>query len=182
MTEEKGMIFNISDVDSAKFIVSHWLLNDADSVTAVAETPEWKEQREMIARVTVNGVELPFKTFDDWLMGCYEQAINSARSEFSELDAEVNRRLEKKLKAEAESVINKMHDLMRSMEDVESVLTPHWEKPNHKVFVIEYKYNDEPVKTVLFDGDLINEAQAFCQKVKEKGGAVNIRNREVHLP
>ncbi len=49
-----------------------------------------------------------------------------------------------------------------------------------KCFVIDFKYGEEPVDTALFDYDTQQpEAEAFCKRVKERGGAVNIKIRNV---
>lgn len=49
-----------------------------------------------------------------------------------------------------------------------------------KCFIIDFKYGEKPVDTALFDWETQQpEAEAFCKRVKEKGGAVNIKIREV---
>jgi hypothetical protein len=52
-----------------------------------------------------------------------------------------------------------------------------------KCFVVDYKVEDEAVDTALFYYDTQQpEAEAFCKKVKDKGGAVNIKTRSIGTP
>lgn len=118
-------------IDSVEKIVSHWLLQDLDTAKKVSETLTKGtnlRSHSLEAKVTVNGVELPFGAFESYMMSVYEGEVSRAREEFKDLDAEVQRRLEKRLKEEAQPILDKMWELQRSLEDAGSVLKPYWEK------------------------------------------------------
>jgi hypothetical protein len=52
-----------------------------------------------------------------------------------------------------------------------------------KCFVVDYKLKDDTVDTALFYYDTQQpEAEAFCKKVKDKGGVVNIKTRSIGTP
>lgn len=52
-----------------------------------------------------------------------------------------------------------------------------------KMFVIDYKYDNEPVRTKLFNfEDEQTNAEKFSAEVKANGGAVNIRIRDIEIP
>lgn len=49
-----------------------------------------------------------------------------------------------------------------------------------KCLIIDYRYDADPVETVLFDYDTqMGLAEQFCRDVKAKGGVVNIKTRVV---
>jgi hypothetical protein len=57
------------------------------------------------------------------------------------------------------------------------------ERVSSKCFVIDYKIDEEPVETKLFDYHTQQpQAEAFCESVKHRGGAVNIKVRDVGSP
>ena len=76
-----GKVFTLASVES---MVSHWFLHSDAAVTAVAVTPEWKDDHRLVARVTVNGVELPFSDLDDLLMVIYEKQMKELDEKYSD--------------------------------------------------------------------------------------------------
>lgn len=51
-----------------------------------------------------------------------------------------------------------------------------------KCFIVDYTVDDQSVDTKLFDYDTQqSQAEAFCKSVKDRGGAVNIKTRELAL-
>jgi hypothetical protein len=125
-TMSLGMKFGI---DSTEKMVNHWLMHsNSETVMKVAESAGWKEGHSFEAKVTVNGVELPFKEFDDWLMKLYVRICQKTEEKYSNVEAEVQRRLAKRMKEEAEPIIEKMGNMMRAMEEADSFIKPYWEK------------------------------------------------------
>ena len=119
------MKFNISD---PTVILSHILLHDTDLAKAVAATPGWKQEQLVSPAVTFNGVEVPAEVFEGALKELYNQCAQQLREQYADVEAEVQRRVEQRLKDEAEPVLNKLYDLQRVLEDVGDVIKPYWEK------------------------------------------------------
>lgn len=128
---EKGMAFTLDSVDK---IISHWFLNSEQAVRIVAETPEWLNDRKLIARVTVNGIEMPFAEFDAWMLKTYERAYEEAQVSFSDLDKEVEKRLKKRIKDEAEPILDNLWKLQQALGDAEEAIIPYWDK---RVFIVK---------------------------------------------
>lgn len=127
--DDLGMKFSL---DSVEKIVSHWMLQDFEIAEKIAKTPEWKaaSNREggLIARITVNGVELPFAAFDAFLMDVLQREDERRAKQYSDLDAEVERRLAKAIQDRADKIIQEMDKLYNNLRDASDILKPHWEK------------------------------------------------------
>lgn len=120
------MKFNLLH-DNEKFI-SHILLHNIDHATEISKTSEWKNDRTTEAKITVNGIEIPFEAVEDYFRDLYERLAKSALERYSDLDKEVNRRLEKRLEEEAQPVIDKLHDILNVLNDPTDLLTPYWDR------------------------------------------------------
>ena len=123
--EDKGLKFGL---DNSELAINHWFLNNRDAVMAVAETPEWKEKRELIARVTVNGVEFSFKSLDDFILSWGEQIERSFNEKYADLNKEVQRRLEERIKEEGQPILDKLYEIQRALEDPSELLVPYWDR------------------------------------------------------
>ncbi len=127
-------------IDSTEKLVNHWMLNAGDQIQAIADSAQWKDGHAFEAKVTVNGVELPFEAFDKFLESMYKSVYDEAREEFKDLDRAVQDRLNKRMKAEAEPFIDKLHDLLQRMENFEDVIVPYYDRPkDNSVVPIEAK-------------------------------------------
>ena len=126
--EDLGMEFGL---DSVEKLVSHWMLHDGDVAMKIAETPEWKASDKrnggLTARVTVNGVELPFAVFDAFLMDFVEHEDKKRAEQYADLEAEVERRLKQALQDRADKIIEAMDNLRDTLQDAGEILKPYWE-------------------------------------------------------
>lgn len=125
------MQFNIFDLN-AENLVSHWVLNNMEAVSAISNTPEWLNEKKTVAKVTVNGVELSFESLDKWFLEVYDRKMKKAEAQYADLDQEVQRRLEKRVKDEAEPIIDALYKLAGNLANVEDAIAPYWEKKEHE--------------------------------------------------
>jgi len=117
-------------LDTEKIITHLMLKQKHELIDKLAQTNKEGNVRtdRFEAKVTINDIEIDFNIFELWMMDVYDKTIQEAKNEFKDLDAEVGRRLEKRLKEEAKPLIDKMDDLRYKLEDIESVLIPYWER------------------------------------------------------
>jgi len=120
------MKFNLLG-DFNKFI-SHIVLHDIELATKISKTEAWKEKQETIATITVNGVEVPFSVVESYFSDLAERLEKRAMEQFSDLDKEVHRRLENRLKEEVQPIIDKLYDLNTVLNDPGDLLKPYWER------------------------------------------------------
>lgn len=133
MSDEKtdyGLLFSIDDHE---FFVNHWMLQDVDVAVLISNTPEYKADdnprgKKLTARVTVNGIELPFKSLEGLFQHFYDSQERHIRKQYSDLEAEVERRLVERLKTEGQPILDKLYDLQQVLEDPSQLLTPYWER------------------------------------------------------
>lgn len=117
------------DIHAYDQIIYHWMLQGKDTlIDKISHTPEWVEEKKFVAKVTVNGVELAAEALEEWLKEVYKRTVDKAREEFADLDAEVQRRLEKRLVTEAQPIIDKLNNLTQALDDIGSAVKPYWEK------------------------------------------------------
>jgi hypothetical protein len=135
MTEDKKEIVDSIlsmrfGINSTEKMVNHWLMHsNTDTVKKVADTIDRHNGNYIFtAKVTVNDVELSFAEFVKFMMDTYISICKEIEEKYSDVEAEVQRRLEKRMKDEAEPIIEKMGNMMRAMEDAGSFIKPYWEK------------------------------------------------------
>lgn len=124
------MKFNLLG-DYEKFI-SHIVLHGIDVATKITETDGWKNNRETIAKITVNDVEIPFSLLESYFSDLAERLEKRALEQFSDLDKEVERRLKKRMEEEAQPIIDKFHDILNVLNDPTDLLTPYWDRKNDR--------------------------------------------------
>lgn len=116
-------------LDSVEKIVNHIMLQQkTEIIKKIAETIDRDRGMIFEAKVTINGVEIEFEKFEEWLVESYKMIHDEAKREFANLDRAVDDRVQKRLKEEAQPLIDKMNDLRYRLEDIESVLIPYWER------------------------------------------------------
>lgn len=126
MTDEaKPLEFDIRDV---QYMISHWFLQKMETVELIAETPEWKNDHKMVARVTVNGVELDFKSLDDFLLECYEREMAKVKDSFADQRVAAERAAEEILKTRAKGILEHMDKLEDALRDSANLIEPYWER------------------------------------------------------
>lgn len=116
------------DILDAATIISHWVLEDIAHVDAIIQTPEWKKDRTTVAKVTVNGVELPFESLEKFIYSYLEGREKSLTDQFADLDREAQRRVEKILQERADGALEMMDKLTVTLREVGTILKPYWEK------------------------------------------------------
>jgi hypothetical protein len=120
-------VFRFDDVSK---MVSHWLLEDGDTARLIAETPEWNNAigrtETVTARVTVNGIDLPFNALEHYLRGVYKSMERDAEARYKDLDAEVQRRVELRFTEEAQPIIDKLRDVSDAIENAGDLIKPYW--------------------------------------------------------
>lgn len=121
------MAFNFDD--PSKF-VTHWMLQSEEVAQAIAATPEFQDGQTTVARVTVNGVELPFELLEDYFRFVYEYTQAEAHRKYADQEALVQERLEQRLQAEANPVLDQLHRLQEILTEAGQIIRPHWEKSN----------------------------------------------------
>jgi hypothetical protein len=120
------MEFNLN---SRERIVNHWMLQcDSELVETIGETPEYKENRKFVAKVTINGVELPFESLDNYFLEIYRRMEEEIRDSYKDKEAEVQRRLDQRMKDEAQPILDKLRALDGVLDDVGNLIKPYWDR------------------------------------------------------
>lgn len=127
-TDDKGMNFGI---DSVEKIVSHWMLQNTETAKAIGQTEDWRSGQKLTARVTVNGIELPFADLDAFVADYLDRQDKKRAEAYADLDQEVGRRVEAVLEGRAKPIIEAMSQLQNTLADAGSILKPWWEAPSH---------------------------------------------------
>lgn len=110
----------IVDIDQRGSIFSHWILNSkTEIVKAVAETPEWKDSRKMYLGVFVNGVELDAEDLESFLLEHTENVQKKIEEKYSDLDAEVERRVEEKMKGKRSELVDKFQEAINYLDTLD---------------------------------------------------------------
>lgn len=124
--EDLGLKFHFNDDER---IISHWLMNSETCIVQmVAETQEFKERRETVARVTVNGVELSFADFEQFMVHFLEDEAKRLAEKYADVELEVQRRVDEELQRRADKILESMDRLQDALTDASSILKPYWEK------------------------------------------------------
>jgi hypothetical protein len=121
----KELKFSLDDRDK---IINHWMLCDNDAAEAIGNTPDWVNNKSLTAKVTVNGVELRFDIVENYFQDVYRSLESEIRENYKDIEAEVQRRLEIRMKEEAQPIIDKLYDLRDVLDSAGNLLKPYWEK------------------------------------------------------
>jgi hypothetical protein len=121
----KELKFSLDDRDK---IINHWMLCDNDAAEAIGNTPDWVNNKSLTAKVTVNGVELRFDIVENYFQDVYKSLESEIRENYKDIEAEVQRRLEIRMKEEAQPIIDKLYDLRDVLDSAGNLLKPYWEK------------------------------------------------------
>lgn len=121
------MKININDPSQ---MLSHVLLGDLDVCKAVRDTKEYKADKTITPTVFMNGIEVPAESLEKALKSLFNQVESHYKEHYQAdaFDAKVEEKAVQLLKEHADNAIEKMHNLMMTLEDSESLLTPHWER------------------------------------------------------
>lgn len=109
-------------------IISHIVLHDIDLATEVSNTETWKNNRETVAKITVNGIEVPFEKIEEYFHDVAKRMHEDAKEKYSDVEKEVQRRLEKRLEEEVEPILQKLYDVREVLESSSDLLKPYWER------------------------------------------------------
>ena len=118
--------------DDPSQMLSHVLLDNQDVARAVTKTAQWKTEGTVTPKVLMNGVEVPAEVMEGVLKKLFDQVEAHYREHYQAdaFDAKVEEKACQLLKDHADNAIGKMQDLMMTLEESESLLTPYWERKN----------------------------------------------------
>ena len=117
--------------DDPSVMASHFLLQDLDTAMKVRDTVSDKgleRGEKLVARMTINGVEIDFAIVEKYFKEIYAQTEARARKQFEDIDAEVERRVAERISGKANSLIEALDDLRVCLENVSPVIRPYWER------------------------------------------------------
>lgn len=120
-----GMKFTL---ESREKIIHHWMLQDMKTAEKISETDDWKTNQTLTAKVTVNDVEMDFDIVERYFMDVYKSMEIEIKKKYSDVEEEVQRRLEQRMKDEAQPILDKMYALQQVLEDAGDVIKPYWDK------------------------------------------------------
>ena len=122
----KGKVLKV-DANNPNQLLSHLLLEDAEVAKSVSKTLT-KADPNVIPTVQFNGVEMKPETLERVLkhfIGCVE---NELMEKYSNVELEVQRRLEERVQEEVKHITLAMEEFAQSIEDARSIIKPYWEK------------------------------------------------------
>ena len=117
--------------DDPSVMASHFLLQDLDTAMKVRDTVSDKgleRGEKLVARMTINGVEIDFAIVEKYFKEIYAQTEARARKQFEDIDAEVERRVAERISGKANSLIEALDDLRFCLENVSPEIRPYWER------------------------------------------------------
>ena len=117
--------------DDPSVMASHFLLQDLDTAMKVRDTVSDKgleRGEKLVARMTINGVEIDFAIVEKYFKEIYAQTEARARKQFEDIDAEVERRVAERISGKANSLIEALDDLRVCLENVSPEIRPYWER------------------------------------------------------
>ena len=117
--------------DDPSVMASHFLLQDLDTAMKVRDTVSDKgleRGEKLVARMTINGVEIDFAIVEKYFKEIYAQTEARARKQFEDIDAEVERRVAERISGKANSLIEALDDLRVCLENVSTEIRPYWER------------------------------------------------------
>lgn len=118
--------------DSAQIMSNLLLSCNRTVIDAVIATPQWQANDGITVTAQFNGIEVPGETLETtFKLLCNQYVIrhtNDLQEMYSDLEKEVQLRVEQRLKDEVEKVVEKLHDILNVLEDASSVIKPYWER------------------------------------------------------
>ena len=119
------------DFNDPSIMASHFMLQNIDVAKAISETPEWKDGMNVDAKLTINGVEVPFDIVEEYYQQVYDRVVKDAQFRFVDLEKAAHQMAETILEEQAKSVRDKLWDLGQQLDDIGSILTPWYEKKSN---------------------------------------------------
>jgi len=111
-------------------IMERLVLFDTDLAKEVSNTPQWIESRVFIANLTINGVIVPARVFEECLRELYNSNEAELRHKYDadNFDARVNEAAQKLIDETADVLVEAMRDLTEVLEDSGNLIKPYWER------------------------------------------------------
>lgn len=111
------MKFGLNDTS---LIMNHLLLQNNDLIPALIETPEWKNDKEFHAKVTINGVEIPAESYEKFMMDQWKSIERDLKERYDTeaFDARVKEAAENLLKDHAEKLIDSLGEMSRNVDEI----------------------------------------------------------------
>lgn len=113
--------------DYNKFI-SHIVLHDPALVTEISNTKAWKNNRETVAKITINGVEVPFEKIEEYFRNLAKSMQEAANEKYSDVEKEVQSRLEERLEEEVEPILQRLREVNEVLSSSGDLLKPYWDR------------------------------------------------------
>jgi hypothetical protein len=109
-------------------IMSHFVLRSTAVVEALIETEEFKRDGSLIAKVIVNGVEIPADVYEDVLNNLFTQYYDAVRNKYEapKIDQMVEDKAKELLKQSADNVIETLDDLRDRLQNIDDMIKPYW--------------------------------------------------------
>jgi hypothetical protein len=117
-------------LDQDQLALNHITLENRDKAVEIASTELWKTREILEACLTINGVEIPAQIVEDWLQSQFEVLCKKAKENYDpeNFDKRVEEKAKELLKLHADNALEKIYELQSRLEDVDSLLTPYWER------------------------------------------------------
>jgi hypothetical protein len=115
------------DLNDPNQLLSHLLLEDAEVAKAVSKTLT-SSYDNVTPTVQFNGVDMQPETLERVLKHFMKCVENDLMNKYSNVELEVQRRLEERVQKEAKRITLAMEDFIHSIEDARSIIKPYWEK------------------------------------------------------
>lgn len=109
-------------------MLSHFLLEDIEVAKAVSETYRFKEDDEIIATVSMNGVEVPAEVFERVLNNFWEQLERSFEEKYKDEAKAVHDAAVKMIEEQAAGVLDKLSDLEDVLRNADDIIKPYWDR------------------------------------------------------
>lgn len=109
-------------------LMSHLLLANSNVVEAVIATPQWKSGEGITITAQFNGIEVSAESAEVALQHLFKQQDEYYKQKYAHVEKEVQKRLEQRIKDEAEKIVDKMRDLIQVLESAGDLIKPYWDR------------------------------------------------------
>ena len=116
------------DIRDPSQIMSRIVLHNTSVAEAVAETADWKDSKTITAEIKFNGVVVPTEVAESVFKEMYAQVSKNYAWKYADIEKEVQRRVEQRMKDEATPILEKMYKLQSALEEAENTIKPYWDK------------------------------------------------------
>ncbi len=110
-----------------KTIMEHVVLSAPhDIAETIAETPLWKDEEAIEAKLTMNGIDVPVEVLEKVLQNMWEQC--QEKTGVSEFNRKVKAEAERIVKEKADDVMEAFQEIQSKLESANDLVKWEWEK------------------------------------------------------